>query len=161
MKRWLPASIALLGAVILLVWWKAPARVVERRTRALLEVITVPASSGKPARLMRPNSLAPFLAPSISFLTPANEVNGDLENHDVLAGFGHVASAATETRFTMLDVRSVEVAGDAATIRFELEVYTDLHGHDSANGRHEARIDWRKADGDWRVVAVDVRPNLP
>ncbi len=161
-RSWLGFVALAVIAVAILVWWYAPARVVERRTRALLEVVSIPPGTGGAARLMRPDSLRPFLSETVRFKTPADEVNGALDRDDIVAGFAHVATQAKETRFRMVARRALAVTGDHANIRLVLDARANLAGHPWNNGRYDASIDWQKTKDGWQVTAVEISPpSLP
>lgn len=158
MKRWLPPVAALLLATLGILWWYQPQRVIERRSRALLETITVPPSASKASRMLRPESLAPFLAPSVTFHTRTREVNGALERDDVVDGFRYVATNAAETSFQPAAILGVEVTGDTASIRLLVDAHTVMSGHDSLNGEHEVTLAWRKEGSSWLLTRVDLVP---
>lgn len=157
-KRWLPPAVALLLATLGILWWYQPERVIERRSRALLETITVPPSASKASRMLRPESLAAFLAPSVIFHTRTKEVNGTLERDDVVDGFRYLATNASETSFQPASVLGVEVTGDDASIRLLVDARAVMSGREPLNGEHDVTLTWRKSGSSWLLTQVDFVP---
>ena len=134
-------------------WYYQPERVVKRRVMALISTLSVPADSGRTARLMKGGQIADFLASEVEFDTPFEEVSGNVERDDISSGFQFVAEKATSIVIEPEEEMSVKVSGDRAEVRLALRAEAKIGTWiKPVDGKYTVELYWQKADDGWRIT---------
>jgi len=153
------ARIVLIVAAVLLVplgmWWFSPEQAVMRRTKHLMEVLTLSEGSGVPLRQAKVYSMNALLAPEVELVVPdVPEANGSFDKEEMEAAFSWICRNAKRSRFDITAFRDVDVVGDTATVRFLAEGYIELSTGRPADGRFEVTIVWKKGGDGWRYDKI-------
>jgi hypothetical protein len=153
-KRALVAGSLAVICIAFGIWWFSGTQVLKRRTRALLDTVTVDAGSGKIARGLQASGIDGFLAPTIKLAVPSDLASGTWSRDEVAAGFRYVAEAADSTRFEIRDLESVAITGDRATVVAVLDANVHVDRQARIDGPYRTEFDWQKIDGRWRIARV-------
>lgn len=153
------ARIVLIVAAVLLVplgmWWFSPEQAVMRRTKHLMEVLTLSEGSGVPLRQAKVYSMNALLAPEVELVVPdVPEANGSFDKEEMEAAFSWICRNAKRSRFDITAFRDVDVVGDTATVRFLAEGYIELSTGRPADGSFEVTIVWKKGGDGWRYDKI-------
>ena len=153
------ARIVLIVAAVLLVplgiWWFSPEQAVMRRTKHLMEVLTLSEGSGVPLRQAKVYSMNALLAPEVELVVPdVPEANGSFDKEEMEAAFSWICRNAKRSRFDVVAFRDVDVIGDTANVRFLTEGYIELSTGRPADGRYEVTIVWKKGGDGWRYDKI-------
>ena len=152
MKRYAIAALLVAVLVALAFWWFSPAQVVKRRTKTLLQTLTLEPGSGSAGRQMGTYSLNALLAPQVELENPTiKEASGSFERSEMESAFSWLCTAAKQTRFELEDFHSVTVDGDQAKVEFTLKGLVELPTYRPADGRYDATFDWVKEEDGWRL----------
>ena len=134
-------------------WWFSDTQVLKRRTQALLTTLTLDSGTGKVGRQMGAYSLNALLASEVALDTPTiKEANGTFQRDELEAIFSWLCNQAKETRFELLDLRSVTVNGDKATVDLTLSGLVVLPNYRPADGKYDVTFDWQKEKDGWRLT---------
>jgi len=153
MKRVIIASVVILAAIGITIWWLSPERVLVRRTNNLLETLSFSEGTGKAARNLKTYPLNRLLAERVRLETPTiAEANGEFDRSELESGFGWLCNRARQTNFKSTEVRSVTITGDSATVEMELEGLVELPAYRPVDGTYKVTFDWRREDDGWRLV---------
>ena len=155
MKRLaLPAIVlVLLGALAF--WWFSPVQVVKRRTKTLLETLTLEAGSGKAGRQLATYSLNALLASEVELEAPSiQEANGTFERSEMESAFSWLCGRAKQTRFELEEFHSVRVESDRADVALSLSALVELPSHRPADGRFEVTLRWQEEKDGWRLTGA-------
>ncbi|RPJ33841.1 MAG: hypothetical protein EHM17_08855 [Verrucomicrobiaceae bacterium] len=152
MKRLLvPAAVAVLMAGFAF-WWFSPEQVLKRRTRSLLETLTMDAGTGLSSRQMGVYSLNALLAPEVQLDTPTIEqANGTFERQDLESAFSWLCRQAKQTRFELERIDSITVSGGTGEVACVLEAVVELPTYRPADGLYQVRFFWRRGEDGWRL----------
>lgn len=153
------ARIVLIVAAVLLVplgmWWFSPEQAVMRRTKHLMEVLTLSEGTGVPLRQAKVYSMNALLAPEVELVIPdVPEANGSFDKEEMEAAFSWICRNAKRSRFDVTAFRDVDVVGDTATVRFLAEGYIELSTGRPADGSFEVTIVWKKGGDGWRYDKI-------
>jgi hypothetical protein len=150
--------IALIAAALLIplgMWWFSPEQVVMRRTKHLMEVLSLDKGTSRPFRQAKVFSMNAMLAPQVELTIPeVSEANGTFDRHDMESAFSWICQNAKHSRFDVTDFRDVDVDGDTATVNFLAEGYLELGSGRPADGTFDVTIVWKKGGDGWRYDKV-------
>lgn len=150
--------IALIAAALLIplgMWWFSPEQVIMRRTKHLMEVLSLSEGSGVPLRQAKVFSMNAMLAPEVELIIPEiSDANGSFDKQEMESAFSWICQNAKHSRFDVTAFRDVKVAGDTATVRFLAEGYIELGSGRPADGTFEVTIVWKKGGDGWRYQKV-------
>jgi hypothetical protein len=150
--------IALITAALLIplgMWWFSPEQVIMRRTKHLMEVLSLSEGSGVPLRQAKVFSMNALLAPEVELIIPEiSDANGSFDKQEMESAFSWICQNAKHSRFDVIAFRDVKVAGDTATVRFLAEGYIELGSGRPADGTFEVTIVWKEGGDGWRYQKV-------
>lgn len=150
--------IALIAAAVLIplgMWWFSPEQVIMRRTKHLMEVLSLSEGSGGPLRQAKVFSMNAMLAPEVELVIPEiADANGTFDKQEMESAFSWICQNAKHSRFDVTDFRDVDVNSDLATVRFLVEGYIELGSGRPADGTFEVTIVWKKGGDGWRYDKV-------
>ncbi len=153
-KTW----IAVFAAALLIplgIWWFSPEQVIMRRTKHLMEVLSLSEGSGGPLRQAKVFSMNALLAPEVKLVIPEiSDANGTFDKAEMESAFSWICQNAKHSRFNVTAFRDVAITGDTATVRFLAEGYIELGSGRPADGTFEATIVWKKGGDGWRYDKV-------
>jgi len=159
MRRFISLLIVLAAGAGFLAWWFSPGQVVKRRTRDLMEVLTLNVATPTGTRNFGTFKLEQLLAPKIEFSVPSMaDLNGSHDRADVTSGFSILCSNAKETKFKVKDLHSVTVNGNKATVNASLEILVDLKSAQAVDETGESILHWTKTEDGWRLDGADWMP---
>lgn len=145
--------LVLLGAFAF--WWFSPVQVVKRRSKALLETLTLEPGGGKGGRQLAAYTLNGLLADEVELTAPSiEEANGTFPRTEMESAFSWLCKHAKQTRFDLEDVHSVTVEGDRAEIGFSLSALVELSDYRPVDGRYEVTYKWRREKDGWRLASA-------
>ncbi len=155
MKKLLIVLAMLVVLIPLGVWWFSPEQVVMRRTKHLMEVVSLSEGTGGPLRQAKVFSMNAMLAPEVVMETPEiPDANGTFDKQEVESAFSWICQNAKSSRFEVTDFKNVEVDGDRAKVRVTVEGYMELPVYRPADGAFDVTIDWVKGGDGWRYEKV-------
>ena len=157
MKRYLFPAIVVLVLVLFGAWWFTPSQVVKRRTKSLLQTLTLEPGAGKVSRHAGSYSLNALLANRVVLEIPAvPDGNGDFERDDLDAAFSWLCDQAKQTNFQARDIQSVDVTGDKAKVKLTLTGLVELPSYRPVDGTYDVVFDWNKSKEGWRLTKAEV-----
>ena len=150
--------IALAALVILIpvgIWWFSPEQVLMRRTKHLMEVASITDGTGGALRKAKVFSMNAMLAPEVVMETPEiSDANGTFDKQEVESAFYWICQNAKSSSFRVTEFRKVEMDGDRAKVRVNVEGYMELPAYRPADGAFDVSIDWIKGGDGWRFEKV-------
>lgn len=163
MKRYLwPLAVCAVIATVLY-WWFAPAQVLKRRSRELLEVVSLESGSGKPGRQMAVYGLNALLAAEVELDNPdIGEANGTFPRGELESAFSWLGEQAIQTRFELEKFQTVQVAGNRADVDLTLNALVELPRSRPVDGHYQVTLSWQhdKQDG-WRLARARWHKAMP
>lgn len=113
MKRLISLIVVLLVLAGFCVWWFSPTQVVKRRSRDLLQILTLDAGAAPASRTISSLQLDRLLKPNVEFDFPSlPEANGTHDRIEISSAFSWLCSNAKETRMKLGVIESVTLNGD-------------------------------------------------
>ncbi len=150
--------ITLIAAAFLIplgMWWFSPENVLMRRTKHLMEVLSLSSGSGGPLRQSKVYSMNGMLAPDVELVIPEiADANGTFDKLEMESAFSWICQNAKESRFDVKAFRNIDVNGDTATVTFLAEGFIDLGSIRPADGSFEVTMNWKKGGDGWRYDKV-------
>ncbi|MFD2256331.1 hypothetical protein ACFSSA_06570 [Luteolibacter algae] len=151
----------IIAAVLLLIlvptgmWWFSPEQVIMRRTKHLMEVLTLSEGIGGPLRQAKVYSMNGMLAPEVEMITPdISEANGTFDKQEIESAFSWICQNAKRSNFRITEYRDVEIEGERARVRVFVEGYIEIGATRPADGYFEVVIHWVKGGDGWRFEKV-------
>ncbi|MFM2197713.1 MAG: hypothetical protein RLZZ505_1145 [Verrucomicrobiota bacterium] len=150
--------ITLIAAALLIplgMWWFSPEQVVMRRTKHLMEVLSLSEGSGGPLRQAKVFSMNALLAPDVELVIPdVADANGSFDKVELESAFSWICENAKDSRFDVTAFRDITITGDTATVRFLAEGHIEVGSVRPADGTFEVTIVWKKGGDGWRFNKV-------
>lgn len=148
-KLWI-ALAALVIHIPLGIWWFSDEQVVMRRTKHLMEVISMSVGRGG-LRHAKVFSMNGMLAPEVEMETPdIPDANGIFNKQEMESAFSWICQYAKSSSFRVTDFRKVEVDRERAKVYATVEGFMELPTYRPADGKFDVRIDWEKGGDGWR-----------
>jgi hydroxymethylpyrimidine/phosphomethylpyrimidine kinase len=136
-------------------WWFSAEQVVMRRTKHLMDVMTISDGTGRAMRQAKVFSMNAMLAPEVSLTIPdIADANGTFDKQEMEAAFSWICQNAKESAFQVTDFREIVISGEKAKVHFTVEGFMEQGGRRVADGSFDVTIHWVKADDGWRYDAV-------
>jgi hypothetical protein len=150
--------IAVIAAALLIplgMWWFSPEQVVMRRTKHLMEVLSLSEGAAGPLRQAKVFSMNALLAPEVELVIPeVSEANGTFDKMEMESAFSWICQNAKHSRFDVTAFRDVKVDGDTASVNFLAEGYLELAASRPADGTFDVTVVWKKGADGWRYDKV-------
>ncbi|WP_411826552.1 hypothetical protein [Luteolibacter sp. AS25] len=155
MKRLLILLGVIAVMIVLGIWWFSPERVVKRRAKHLMEVLSMSEGAGGPLRQAKVFSMNGLMENRIKISAPdIDDANGSFDKQEVESAFSWICRNAKSSDFRIVDYDVVEVEGDEARTIISVDGYMELPGYRPADGSFKVTIDWQKAEDGWRFYSV-------
>ena len=153
-KLWIVLA-ALVILIPLGIWWFSPEQVIMRRTKHLMEVVSMSDGTGGPLRQAKVFSMNAMLAPEVELVIPEiPDANGTFDKQELESAFSWICQNAKSSSFRITDFKKVEVDGDRANVRIFVEGYMELPVYRPADGAFDVTIAWVKGGDGWRFEKV-------
>jgi len=150
--------IALIASTVLVplgMWWFSPEQVVMRRTKHLMEVLSLSEGTGGPLRQAKVFSMNAMLAPEVKLVIPEiADANGTFDKIEMESAFSWICQNAKHSRFDVTAFRNVALNGDSATVNFLAKGYIELPAGRPADGTFDVTVVWKKGADGWRYDKV-------
>ncbi|HEY8991239.1 MAG TPA: hypothetical protein VIM46_04640 [Luteolibacter sp.] len=152
--------LALLAAVLatsagILAWWFSPGQVVKRRTRHVLDLLTLDAGTPATNRMLGTFSLGRLLDDPVELDLPSSgEANGSFSRQDLEAGYQWLCRNVNESRVRVIRFDPVATTNGSAIVHAELDARVELPDRRPFDGPSDAIFEWRKRDDGWRLARV-------
>lgn len=155
MKKILIIIAAALVLVPLGKWWFSPEQVVVRKTKHLMEVLTIAKDTSVPFRQAKVFSMNSLLQPEVTISSPKiPNASGRFDKQEIESGFSWVCKNAKESDFIVTEVKEVKVNDDEAVVRVFVEGFLELPSYRPADGKFEVTITWKNTEDGWRFEKV-------
>lgn len=145
--------IALLGAFLF--WWFSPVQVIKRKTKTLLETLTLQASTGTASRQLGGYALNALLAEEVELKsTSIREANGTFERSEMESAYSWLCGQAKHTQFDLISFHSVEIDDKTANVNFTLNAVVELPAYRPADGDYDVHFRWQREEDGWRLASA-------
>ncbi|MGJ8633495.1 MAG: hypothetical protein ACSHX7_06200 [Luteolibacter sp.] len=153
-KLWL-----ILGALLICIpvasWWFSPTQVVKRRTKHLMEVLSLSDGAGGPTRQLKVYSMNALLSDHVELEIPdTSEANGIFDKLEMESAFSWICQNAKKSSFQVDDFVRVEISGETAEVEAEISGSMELPSYRPADGEYLMEIRWQKSGDGWRFDKV-------
>lgn len=156
-KLWI-ALAALAIFIPLGVWWFSPEQVLVRRTKHLMEVISMDEGTRGALRQAKVFSMNAMLAPEVELETPAiPDANGTFDKQELESAFSWICQNAISSHMRILDFGDIEITGDRGRVEVMVEGRLELPVYRPVDGEYLIAIDWIKGADGWRFDKVVAR----
>jgi|GEM_PF-1228827 len=157
MKKISIIAAALIVLVPLGMWWFSTEQVIIRKTKHLMEVLTISDGTGRPLRQAKVFSMNALLAPEVKLTIPdIADANGTFDKQEMESAFSWICQNAKESQFQVTRIKSMEIDDDRAVIEVDAEVkgFIELPSYRPADGSFDVTITWIKMGDGWRFSGV-------
>jgi hypothetical protein len=159
MKRPLAMLGVLAIAVAVLVWWFQPAQALKRRTKALMETLTLLDGAGAASRKMKIRPMSEAVADEVEIRGAGDDrADGVFTRSEIEAGFAWLAGSAKSTRFRILDFEAVTIEGDTGVVTADVDATVVLDENRPLDGPHRVTLVWRHDGNSWRLTRAEWQP---
>lgn len=136
-------------------WWFSPEQVLMRRTKHLMDVMTISEGTGRPLRQAKVFSMNALLAPEVSLSSPEiPDANGTFDKQEIESAFSWVCGNAKYSEVRVTDFGEITVEGDRAEVEATIEALLELPGTRRVDGSYALTIAWVKAEDGWRFEKI-------
>ena len=146
------------AAVILIplgMWWFSPEQIIIRRTKHLMEVLTIAESTGRPFRQAKVFSMNAMLAPEISIsISEISDANGTFDKQEVESAFSWICQNAKRSEMSIIDFGDITITDDEAEVEVMVDALFELPAGHSVSGNYVMTTDWLKTGDGWRFEKV-------
>jgi hypothetical protein len=153
-KLWILIA-ALVLFIPLGVWWFSPENVVMRRTKHLMEVVSMSDGAGGPLRQAKVFSMNAMLAPEVELVIPdISDANGTFDKQEMESAFSWICQNAKSSDFRITEFKKIAVQGEKAEVIIEVKGFMELPMGKPADGSFNVNIAWVKGGDGWRFEKI-------
>ena len=154
-KSWIIIAVAVLVLIPIGIWWSSPEQVVIRRTKHLMDVLTITSGTSSPFRQAKVFSMNALLQPNVEIVTPEiSDSNGTFDKQEIESAFSWICKQAKESEFLVTDVQDLEIDGDRAVINVLVKGFRQPPRYRPEDDTHDVEITWEKTGDGWRYSRV-------
>ncbi|GAA5481877.1 hypothetical protein [Haloferula sargassicola] len=157
MKR-LPVLIGLLLLIGLGAWWFSPTQKMKRRVSNMIQTANVPANMPDIARNTRGPNLEKYLARKIRIQPPSGfpeRIPHQLKRENAALFYSAAARGVRMISLQAPSFDAVEIEGDQATVRFQVDAIVDLGATRPVDGIMHINSRWRRdSEEGWRLESL-------
>ncbi len=136
-------------------WLLSPKQVIMRRTKHLMEVMSISEGTGAAIRQAKVFSMNAMLAPQVTITAPEiSDANGTFDKAELESGFSWICQNARSSDFRITAFSKIEIEGDKATVDIVADAVMKLPAYSPANGTYLVTIEWVKGGDGWRFEKV-------
>ncbi len=155
MRQLIPITFVLALILGFVFWWFSPAEVIKRRTRNLLQTMTLEPGSGKSGRQLGAYTLNALLASEVELRSDSHpQANGIFDRSELESAYSWICEQADESRFELMDIHSVMIEGDHGTLHCSMKALIVLPGNRPVDGEFEATLKWTLQEDTWRLESA-------
>lgn len=149
----------LLAVIVILVpvsiWYFAPEKVLQRRAKHLIEVISMSEGTGGALRQAKVFSMNAMLAPEVELVIPdIGDANGTFDKQELESGFSWICQNAKLSDFRIIEYRKIEVNGETGMTHIRVRGFMELPTGRPAEGVFDVVIHWKKGGDGWRFHKI-------
>lgn len=153
-KLWIILA-AIVIVIPLCLWWISPEQVLKRRTKHLMNVISLSSGTTPMLRQTKVFSLNGLLAPELEIASPSiPKAEGSFDNEVVESAFGWICRNAKESEFVIVEFLELNVEGERALARIAVEGMMQLPSYRPVDGTYEVTIHWLDSTDGWRFDKI-------
>lgn len=139
-----------------LIWWLHPHQVLKRRTKGLMETLTLVEGAGPASRNLKIYPLARAIADEVEISGSGDRRSeGAFNRSQIESGFSWLTRNARFTRFQIRRIESVTRSGDTGVVRALIDAEVILQQETPLQGPYFMTLTWQNADNKWRLVAAE------
>ena len=159
MNRALTGTAILLALCGFLVWWFHPAQTLKRRSKSLMNTLTLAEGAGAASRNLKLNPLARAIADEVTLRgTGSRRANGTFQRESIEAGFSWLTRNARSSRFQIRQFDSIAISGNVATVTATVDAEVILPDATPLDGIHTVTLTWLGEGNAWRLTACEWHP---
>ncbi len=137
------------------VWLLSPKQVIMRRTKHLMEVMSINAGTGAAIRQAKVFSMNAMLAPRVTITAPEiGDANGSFDKQELESGFSWICQNAKSADFRIRNFADISIEDDKATVTVVVDALMELPAYRPADGVYLVTIHWVKGGDGWRFEDV-------
>ena len=154
-KHWLIIIAAIAVVIPLCLWWISPEQVLKRRTKHLMNVISLSSGTTPMLRQTKAFSLNGLLAPQLQIVSPSiPKADGRFDKEIVESAFGWICRHAKESEFVIVEFLELTVEGERGLARIEVKGMMQLPRYRPVDGTYEVTIHWLDSADGWRFDKI-------
>ncbi len=156
MNRLTTGAAALAILTGFLVWWFHPDQVLKRRTKGLMNTLTLAEGAGAASRNLKLAPLSRAVGDRVLITGSGDHrADGTFTRDEIESGFAWLTRNARFTRFRIRSYESVAIDGREGVVRAVVEGHVELRDRTPLEGTHHATLTWNHDGDSWRLVAAD------
>ena len=142
-----------------LVWWFHPHQVLKRRTKGLMQTLTLVEGAGAASRNLKIYPLARAIADEVELSGSGDQrAEGVFSRSQIESGFSWLARNARHTRFQIRRIESVTRSGGTGVVRAVIDAEVVLQQDTPLHGPYFMTLTWQNDGNSWRLVAAEWQP---
>jgi len=142
-----------------LIWWFHPHQVLKRRTKGLMETLTLVEGAGAASRNLKIYPLARVLADKVTISGAGDKrAEGDFSSASIESGFSWLTRNARFTRFQIRRIESIRRSGDIGVVHALIDADVVLQQETPLQGPYSMTLTWQNDGSSWRLIAAEWQP---
>lgn len=159
MNRALTGIAILLALCGFLLWWFHPQQTLKRRSKSLMNTLSLAEGAGAASRNLKLNSLSRAIADEVTVAGSGDRrADGTFRRESVEAGFTWLTRNARSSRFRIRHFDSVTISGDVGTVIASVDAEVILPENTPLDGIYSVTLSWRGHANAWRLTAAEWHP---
>lgn len=156
MNRLLTGTAVIAVIAGFLVWWFQPSQVLKRRTKSLMETLTLAEGAGAASRNLKIYPLSRAIGDEVR-ITGAGDrrAEGVFTRNQIESGFSWLTRSARFTRFQTRRIESVTIQGNQGVVRAIVDTHVELQQQTPLHGQHNVSLTWSHDGDSWRLTSAD------
>ncbi len=160
MNRLRTGLIALVILTAFLFWWFHPNQALKRRTKGLMQTLTLVEGTGSGSRNLKIGPLSRAIADQVTISGAGDQrAEGIFHRDSIESGFAWLATNARSTRFQIRRIESVTITGDTGIVQADIEAQVILPREIPLDGNYSMTLTWQNDGSAWRLIAAEWQPS--
>ena len=156
MNRLLTTAAILAVIAGFLIWWFHPNQVLKRRTKNLMDTLTLAEGAGAASRNLKIYPLSRALADEVRISGPGDSrADGVFTRQQIESGFSWLTRNARHTRFQTRRIESVTIQGRQGMVRAEVDSHVELQQQTPLQGPANVTLTWNHDGKSWQLTAAE------
>lgn len=159
MNRLIPGLVALLLLCGFLFWWFHPHQALKRRTKGLMNTLTLVEGAGAASRNLKLSPLSRAIADEVTVTGSGDRrAEGIFQRGSIEAGFAWLTRNARSSHFHIRRFETVSVSGEIGTVIASVDATVILPKDTPLDGLYSMTLTWRSDGSTWRLTAAEWQP---
>ncbi len=142
-----------------LFWWFHPQQALKRRTKGLMNTLTLVDGAGAASRNLKLGPLSRAITDDVEISGAGDRrAEGTFRRESIEAGFAWLSRNARSTSFQIRRFESISISGDTGVVTATVDAMVILPRETPLDGEYSMTLTWRNNSESWQLTGAKWQP---